>query len=96
MRPKYRVAHIDPRSLRPAVYEYEFVYDTWRDLVDDLALRAKYANAVFYGRGSHVFCGRGSHVLCGDEPIGHTDDFTRCGCPINRVTLKQFLALDRE
>lgn len=80
----YSVKKISTTALRNDVYDYEFEYATWRDLVNDLDDRSHSANEVFMGRGSAIFRG--------DEQIGHTSVFNQLYTLTKRVTLKQFLA----
>lgn len=68
-------------------YDYDFKYSTWAELTRDMHDRARYANEIFHGRGATI-------ERNGIE-IGNTQDFNRHDAPINKITLTDFIELNK-
>ena len=68
-------------------YEYSYEYNTWRDLIGDMAAREETANAIFGGCGSHLF--RGDELIGNIQLLWEGELGDR---PTRQITLAQFRA----
>ncbi len=83
----YTLAKLDVTAFQGEgnwVYECEWEFSTWSELMADIARRGEYANAVFFGRGSHILQDR--------EVLGSLADLDRIEKPYRQITRAEFLA----
>jgi len=80
---RYTLAKIDVTAIQPnPCYNWQHEYDTWAELLADLAHREQYANECFHGKGAHV--------LQNDTNIGNCRVFNMIDKPLRQVTLAEF------